>query len=92
MQKRILEVVDYDPQWVESYLEESLGIQQALKGLNIRMHHIGSTSVPGLMAKPVIDILIETSNVSELDAYDGVMEAIGYLPRGNLVFLGGDSI
>ena len=67
-------------------------IQQALKGLNIRMHHIGSTSVPGLMAKPVIDILIETSNVSELDAYDGVMEAIGYLPRGNLVFLGGDSI
>ena len=82
MQKRILEVVDYDPQWVESYLEESLGIQQALKGLNIRMHHIGSTSVPGLMAKPVIDILIETSNVSELDAYDGVMEAIGYLPRG----------
>jgi len=40
MQKRILEVVDYDLQWVESYLEESLAIQQALKGLNIRMHHI----------------------------------------------------
>lgn len=82
MQKRVIEVVDYDPQWAETYRAESSAIQSTLKGLEIRVHHIGSTSVPGLMAKPIIDILIEATDVTELDAYDDAMKAIGYLARG----------
>ena len=82
MQKRIIEVVDYDPRWVEAYRAESSIIQSALNGLDVRLHHIGSTSVPGLIAKPVIDILVETADVANLDAYDEAMNALGYLARG----------
>ena len=82
MQKRIIEVVEYDPFWAEAFRTESATIKSALEGLVIRLHHIGSTSVPGLMAKPVIDILIEAKDVADLDEYDDAMKAIGYLPRG----------
>ena len=82
MQKRIIEVVGYDPQWAEAYRTESIAVQDVLKGLDVRLHHIGSTSVPGLMAKPVIAILIEANDVAELDGYDAAMKAIGYVPKG----------
>lgn len=82
MKKRIIKVVNYNPQWVESYLVESASIRNALEGLDACLHHIGSTSVPGLMAKPVIDILIEVADVTAMDGYDGAMKAIGYIPKG----------
>jgi GrpB-like predicted nucleotidyltransferase (UPF0157 family) len=88
MQKRIIEVVDYDPQWAEAYRTESAAIQHALKDLDVRIHHIGSTSVPGLMAKPVIDILIEATDVAVLDCYDEAMRAIGYIPKGEFGITG----
>ncbi len=84
MQKRIIEVVEYDVNWVDAFQLESIAIRSALNGLDISIHHIGSTSVPGLMAKPVIDILIETTDVAELDAYDDAMRAIDYVPQGEL--------
>ena len=47
-----------------------------------QIHHIGSTSVPGLSAKPVIDILIEVTNLAELDSMNQAMERAGYTVRG----------
>lgn len=82
MQKRIIEVVEYDPRWAEAFRAESAAIQSVLDGLDIRLHHIGSTSVPGLMAKPVIDILIEATDVADLDRYNDAMRSIGYLSKG----------
>ena len=87
MQKRIIEVVGYDPQWAEAYRTESIAVQDVLKGLDVRLHHIGSTSVPGLMAKPVIDILIEANDVAELDGYDAAMKAIVDNGWGCLLYL-----
>lgn len=47
------------------------------------IHHIGSTSVPGLMAKPVIDILVEVGTINVVDSYNEAMKKqIGYLPKG----------
>ena len=45
MQKRIIEVVGYDPQWAEAYRTESIAVQDVLKGLDVRLHHIGSTNL-----------------------------------------------
>lgn len=88
MQKRIIKVVNYDPQWVESYQVESASIRNALEGMDVRLHHIGSTSVPGLMAKPVIDILIEVPDVAAIEGYNGAMKAIGYIPKGEFGIAG----
>lgn len=82
MQKRLIEVVDYDPQWAMAYQVEAAAIRRALEGLDVSLHHIGSTSVPGLKAKLVIDILIEVSEVADLDVYDDGLQAIGYTPNG----------
>lgn len=49
-----------------------------------KIHHIGSTAVPGLAAKPVIDILMEVSSLEALDALDNKLISIGYNPRGEL--------
>lgn len=48
----------------------------------VSVHHIGSTSVPGLSAKPIIDILVEVTDINELDAYNLAMVSAGYISRG----------
>jgi GrpB-like predicted nucleotidyltransferase (UPF0157 family) len=55
--KKIIEVVPYDPKWPHIYEKEAALIRQALGGNCLAIHHIGSTSVPGLSAKPKIDVI-----------------------------------
>jgi GrpB-like predicted nucleotidyltransferase (UPF0157 family) len=63
MSERILEVVDHNPLWVKAFeLERSL-IEEAMKGIVLEIYHIGSTSIPGLAAKPIIDILVEVTDL-----------------------------
>ncbi len=80
--RRLIEVVDYDPGWPEEFMKEAEAIRGLLSGEVVHVHHIGSTAVPGLKAKPVIDIMLEVRDVDALDAYDREMEGLGYLPRG----------
>ncbi|WP_224652379.1 GrpB family protein [Pectobacterium versatile] len=82
MGKRTIAVVDYDPHWVTNYATEASAIAQALGDVAVRIHHIGSTAVLGLPAKPVIDMLLEVVSLSDLDQLDHVMVDLGYCPRG----------
>jgi len=79
---RTVIVVPYDAQWPEMFEAESLLIKTLLDGVVKDVHHIGSTSVPGLSAKPVIDILLEVSDINELDTYNPEMARAGYIARG----------
>ncbi len=79
---RDMSVVDYDPGWPEAYEAEIARIRSVLGSEIVRAYHIGSTAVPGLAAKPVIDILLEVEDVARLDAHDAGMRSIGYEPRG----------
>jgi len=54
--RREIEVVDYDPRWPAAFEEARAGLERLLAGLVRDIHHIGSTAVPGLCAKPKIDI------------------------------------
>ena len=77
--KKIIEVVPYDPNWPHIYEKEAALIRQALGGNCLAIHHIGSTSVPGLAAKPKIDIIA----VVRIWFFDkSQLEAIGYKYRG----------
>jgi len=77
-------VVAYRAEWPRQYEAEALLLRQALGDELVRAHHIGSTAVSGLAAKPIIDILLEIRSVEYLDTRNNTMEQLGYLPRGEL--------
>lgn len=75
-ERREIVIADYDPAWPERFAAERERIAEALGDRALRIEHIGSTSVPGLAAKPIVDILVE---VTSLDAVD--LEPAGYVLR-----------
>jgi GrpB-like predicted nucleotidyltransferase (UPF0157 family) len=72
-------VVDYDPAWPELFRREAERIRGALGDRVVQLEHIGSTSVPGLAAKPIIDILLVVPDSSDEPAWLPDLEAAGYL-------------
>lgn len=78
-----IEVVNYRASWVDEFCQEKAQLESVLNLKNIlSIHHIGSTSVKGLCAKPVIDILLEVNSLEELDRDSHLMESIGYEVKG----------
>ena len=61
-------VRDYDPLWIEKYREESSLVKDILAENCVAIYHIGSTSVPGLAAKPIIDIMAVVRSLAEVDS------------------------
>jgi GrpB-like predicted nucleotidyltransferase (UPF0157 family) len=72
-------LASYDPNWPSLFQAEATRLQRALGSLAVRIDHHGSTAVPGLAAKPVIDIQISVVNLRPLDSYSQPLEALGYL-------------
>ena len=77
--EQTLEVVPYDPRWPAAFDAEALRIRQALGPLAVRIDHHGSTAVPGLAAKPIIDIQVSVAALQPLAAYGDPLAAIGYV-------------
>lgn len=76
-----VQLSEYDPAWPARFDEESARIRDAL-GDRVRvLEHVGSTSVPGLSAKPIIDIVLAVPDSADEDAYVPPMEAAGYILR-----------
>lgn len=69
---------EYDPLWPARAEAEAARWRAALGPTLIACHHIGSTSVPGLPAKPILDLLPEVTDLVALDAARPVIEAMGY--------------
>ena len=74
-------LVDYDPGWPAQFEREATRIRSALGGQVRLLEHAGSTSVPGLAAKPIIDIVLAVPDSSDESAYVPPMEAAGYVLR-----------
>jgi GrpB-like predicted nucleotidyltransferase (UPF0157 family) len=74
-----IEVVPYDPGWPGAFDQEALRLRTALGTLALRVDHNGSTSIPGLAAKPVIDIQVSVAALQPLAEYGERLESIGYV-------------
>ena len=74
-----LEIVPYDPQWRGAYSAERNRIAEALGALAVRIEHNGSTSVPGLAAKPIIDIQVSVRQLHPTDTYGALLQRLGYI-------------
>lgn len=74
-------LVEYDPHWPELFDREANRIRSILGGRVLQLEHVGSTSVPGLCAKPIIDILLVVADSSDEPSYVPDMERAGYMLR-----------
>lgn len=75
-------IADYDPQWPALFAQEAEAIRQAVGDGLAAVEHVGSTSIPGLAAKPVIDILVGVTSPAAGAQAVPALEALGYRYRG----------
>jgi GrpB-like predicted nucleotidyltransferase (UPF0157 family) len=78
----IIRVVAYDSRWPALYAAEARRLREALRDVVSDIHHIGSTAVPGLSAKPIIDILLAVSSLAKLDERASILASLGYEAKG----------
>ncbi|NQX45550.1 GrpB family protein [Paenibacillus tritici] len=74
---------EYNPDWVNRYQEEAAFLTTILADEIVRFEHFGSTSVPGLQAKPVIDMMCIVKDINKIDLYNDRMHSLGYDVAGD---------
>jgi GrpB-like predicted nucleotidyltransferase (UPF0157 family) len=72
-------IVDYDPAWPALAAAELRRIAEALGEVALRLEHVGSTAVPGLAAKPILDLQLSVSAIQPRERYVEPLERLGYL-------------
>lgn len=82
----LIEIVDYDPAWPLRFEAWHQALRAALGSTASRIEHVGSTSVPGLPAKPIIDIQVSVADLDDENLYVPALEDIGLQLRSRDVF------
>jgi GrpB-like predicted nucleotidyltransferase (UPF0157 family) len=77
-----VEVVPHDPLWLDAFEAEAKRVAAALGENVIAVHHVGSTAIPNIYAKPVVDLLVEVRDIAEVDGRSLAMESLGYEVKG----------
>lgn len=80
--KPVIEVVAYNPKWPQQFAQEAEKIQEALGTNCIGVHHVGSTSIPGIWAKPLLDIIPVVKDIMSVEPRVVNMEKLGYTYKG----------
>jgi GrpB-like predicted nucleotidyltransferase (UPF0157 family) len=73
-----VEVVPYDPRWAEAFEREAAVLRPALGTYALGVDHFGSTAVPGLSAKPIVDVLVGTAGHADPDEAVAILDRLGY--------------
>lgn len=76
-----IRLVEYDPEWPEKFRREADRIRAVLGDRVLQLEHVGSTAVPGLPAKPIVDMLLGLADSADEPAYLPAMESAGYVLR-----------
>jgi GrpB-like predicted nucleotidyltransferase (UPF0157 family) len=77
-ERRKIVIAEYDSGWPQRFEVERGRIAQALGAAALRIEHVGSTAVPGLAAKPIIDVLVMVSEIGDEASYTPALERAGY--------------
>jgi GrpB-like predicted nucleotidyltransferase (UPF0157 family) len=81
IEPRAIVIADYDPAWPERFRREEAKIRRSLGEAALTVEHVGSTSVPGLAAKPIVDILLVVEDSGDESSYLPALEEAGYVLR-----------
>ena len=79
---REIKVVPHDPNWSKLFKAEADELAAIFGQEVIAIHHIGSTAIPGISAKPIIDMLVEVQDIEKIDEFNEEMIQLGYQPKG----------
>lgn len=79
---RTITVVSYDSRWPKLFRQEAAQLTAIFGPACLAIHHIGSTSVPGLSAKPIIDMLPVVADIKAVEQFNEPLIALGYEPMG----------
>ncbi|SHN46313.1 GrpB family protein [Cryptosporangium aurantiacum] len=79
--RRVIEVIDYDPAWPARFVEIAVGLREALGVVALRIDHIGSTSVAGLAAKPIVDVQVSVESLEPVAPFRDRLVALGLVYR-----------
>lgn len=82
---RKIEVVPYENHWTEKFHQEAKRLKEAMPE-PVKVHHIGSTSVPGLAAKPIVDMIMEVKQIERIDQWSEYFRELGTHQRGKRYF------
>jgi GrpB-like predicted nucleotidyltransferase (UPF0157 family) len=74
----VIIIAPYDPKWPRLFDDEAARIREVFGQRALRIDHVGSTSVPGLAAKPVIDIQVSVQSLQKRQLHEELMEQLGY--------------
>ncbi len=86
--QRTIQLVDHDPRWKEQFEAEAKLIKKVFGSEMVALHHIGSTAIPGIKAKPIIDMLGEVKDIQEVPSFNIPMTRIGYQAKGEMGITG----
>ena len=76
--RALIVLAEYDPHWPALFEAEAARIQQQLGDLARRIEHVGSTAIPGMTAKPVIDIQVSVTSLQPIGVYEERLGSLGY--------------
>ncbi len=79
---RTIDVVEHDPAWETAFAQDAGALADVFGDSLMAIHHVGSTSIPALHAKPIIDILVVLRETDTIDRFSAPMQALGYRVRG----------
>ncbi len=79
---RTIALVEHRPEWATQYEQEKEHLDQLWGERIVRVHHVGSTAIQAICAKPTIDLLVEVHDLCALDSLDEMMRRNGYIPKG----------
>lgn len=82
MMKREMKLVPYDENWVEQFEEIKAVLMAVFGDLAVDIRHFGSTSIKGMSAKPIIDVMVIVGDITQVDTLNEQMKAAGYVPKG----------
>ncbi len=85
-QNESFELSAYDPNWPILFQQEADQIAEVMGDDALEIEHIGSTSVPGLSAKPIIDVLLVVEELGPVDSYEKRLEPLGYHAYAHIDF------
>ncbi len=88
LKSKTVKIIEYDPEWKNEYLKEKTILNNALKNYDVDIQHVGSTSIIGCKAKPIIDIAIGIQNLEYGKKLIPVLEKIGYYYNDTVSFDG----
>ena len=82
LKRGIVELENYNKKWEEDYQTEEKLLKEVLKDFLVEIHHVGSTSIPGLKAKPIIDILVVIKSLNDIPRIEKILNNYNYSNRG----------